>query len=415
MEEATRKAFQRGTHRLLPPAVTLQRMRGLFEDFGITRVANVTGLDCIGVPVVLAFRPNSRSLAVSPGKGLDLDAARASGVMEAIELFHAEHVMRPLKLASWDEMKRSHALPSLDALPLTSLGLFHRSRPILWIEGVDLMTSKGLWVPYELVHVNFTVPFPPGTGCFVMSSNGLASGNHRMEAISHGLCEVIERDAVTLFACRGDAERDALRVDLDTIADADARSVLELYERADMAVVVWDLTSDVGVPVFGCRIVERSANPFRAVPVADGWGCHPVRELALVRALTEAAQCRLVRITGSRDDQGWRRQREDREYSRSTRVQAAFDGPGRRSFDATPSIVHDTFEEDVATMLRRLTQVGVEQAIAVDLTGPELTALGSSVMRIVVPGLETHYEFPGATPGRRAKSTAEARRAGLRT
>ena len=93
------KAYRRGTHRTVDPAATLARLQPHLAGMGITRIANVTGLDRIGVPVVMVCRPNARSLAVSQGKGLTLDAAKASGVMEAIELYHAEHIELPLKLA----------------------------------------------------------------------------------------------------------------------------------------------------------------------------------------------------------------------------------------------------------------------------------------------------------------------------
>ena len=59
-------------------------------ELGITRVANVTGLDNLGVPVVMACRPMARTLSVFQGKGLTLVAARVSGEMEANESFHAE-------------------------------------------------------------------------------------------------------------------------------------------------------------------------------------------------------------------------------------------------------------------------------------------------------------------------------------
>ena len=59
---------------------------------GITRLGDITGLDYIGIPVVVAVRPNSRSVSVSQGKGLDLHQATASALMEAIEGFHAEEV-----------------------------------------------------------------------------------------------------------------------------------------------------------------------------------------------------------------------------------------------------------------------------------------------------------------------------------
>ena len=67
---------------------------------GITRLADVTGLDYIGIPVIMACRPNSRALSVAQGKGLDLDAARTSGFMEAAETFHGEHIDLPVPVAA---------------------------------------------------------------------------------------------------------------------------------------------------------------------------------------------------------------------------------------------------------------------------------------------------------------------------
>lgn len=84
------KGHKSGTHRTISPSETLARMKPYLAPMGITRVANVTGLDTIGIPVFMACRPNSRSLAVSQGKGLDLDAARASAVMESVEGYRAE-------------------------------------------------------------------------------------------------------------------------------------------------------------------------------------------------------------------------------------------------------------------------------------------------------------------------------------
>ena len=75
------KTFRRGTHRLLTPEETLLRVRPFMPVMGITRIANITGLDAIGIPVVMVCRPNARALAVSQGNGLTLAAAQASGLM----------------------------------------------------------------------------------------------------------------------------------------------------------------------------------------------------------------------------------------------------------------------------------------------------------------------------------------------
>jgi YcaO-like protein with predicted kinase domain len=400
------KAHYRGTHRVTSPAYTVERARRLVGPLGITRIGNVTGLDCIGIPVVTVCRPNARSLAVSQGKGLDLDAARASGLMEAIELYHAERISHPLKFGSWNELRFSHSLVRVDDLPRTTVSVFHPDRTMLWICGNDLASQEATWLPFELVHTNFTLPLPSGSGCFVMSSNGLASGNHFLEAVSHGLCEVVERDAAVLFRLKTAEEQENSRVDLATIADADCRRVLGLYEAADVSVGVWDTTSDVMVPCFQCVIADRDPNPFRRIGPVQGMGCHPAREVALLRALTEAAQGRLTLIAGSRDDNGRAQYLDSQDATLVQRALRRLRLCGSRKLEEAPTIANGTFEEDVAAILAALRAVGVDRAMVVDLTKPEF---GIPVVRIVVPGLETHPNVKGYVPGDRARRILEAR------
>ena len=94
------KHWRDGTHRSRSPAETVADYRRFMKPMGITRLANITGLDCIGLPVYVAVRPNSKLLAVSQGKGVDADSARASALMESIETWHAENVRRPIRMES---------------------------------------------------------------------------------------------------------------------------------------------------------------------------------------------------------------------------------------------------------------------------------------------------------------------------
>src|SRR5205807_972141 len=121
----------------------------------------------------------------------------------------------------------------------------------------DLLRRERVWIPYELVHLDFTLPRPPGSGCFLSSSNGLASGNHLLEAISHAVCEVVERDADTLFHLRASEAQQAARIDLTTVDDPGCREVLEKCARAGIAVAAWETTSDVGIPAFQCLLLDR--------------------------------------------------------------------------------------------------------------------------------------------------------------
>ncbi|WP_281262035.1 YcaO-like family protein [Azospirillum thermophilum] len=296
------KAHTTGTHRVMAPEQTLARVQPFLPVMGITRVANVTGLDTVGIPVVMVTRPNSRSISVSQGKGVTLAAAKASGVMESIESYHAERITLPLKFASFEELRWTHPVVDVDRLPRLAGSAYTPHTPILWIEGEDLIGGGPRWVPFEMVHLNFAAPMAPGQGCFMAGSNGLASGNHRLEAVSHAITELVERDATTLWHLSGPAAQAASRIALDSVEDPVCRSLLDRFDSAGIEVGVWEITSDIGLPAFLCRIVEREELPQHSVRPATGMGCHVSREVALSRALTEAAQSRLTFIAGARDD-----------------------------------------------------------------------------------------------------------------
>ena len=189
------KAFRRGTDRAREPAETIATVGPLLGVAGITRVANLTGLDRIGVPVGMVCRPNSRSSAVFHGKGLDLAAAKVSGLMEAIETWHAETMQAPLRFGSPAELAGKLDLIDIGALPMRAGARLDPARPFFWMQGENLGDGAPVWAPAEIVHMNATLDAPPSTGCFSASTNGLASGNHVLEATTHALCEVIERDA----------------------------------------------------------------------------------------------------------------------------------------------------------------------------------------------------------------------------
>lgn len=400
------KVHTTGTHRIVPPERTLARVAPFLPVMGITRVANVTGLDTVGIPVVMVTRPNSRSISVAQGKGVTLAAAKASGVMESIESFHAERITLPLKYGSHEELRWSHPLADVDRLPRLATGGFTPHTPMLWIEGEDLLGGGTKWVPFETVHLNFTLPLPPGSGSFLAGSNGLASGNSLAEAIGHAVTELVERDAATLWRLRDAGAQEATRIDPATVGDPVCASLLDRFDAAGVDVGLWDITSDVGLPAFLCRIVTREDAPQHAVRPALGMGCHAAREVALSRALTEAAQSRLTFIAGARDDMPraeYERHLDPAQHARWKK--RIVEGTGSRDFATVPSFTGRTVEDDLAHQLDRLRAVGIEEVVAVDLTKPEF---GIPVARVVIPGLEGIDESPDYRLGARARAVIAA-------
>lgn len=376
------KTHRSGTHRTIAPKETLKRVTPHMRAMGITRIANVTGLDDIGVPVVMVCRPNARSISVSQGKGVHLDAAKASGLMEAVEGYHAEHITLPLKLASCNELRNEHALIDVERLPRSIDSRYRADLAFLWIEGLNLFDDQPLWLPYELVSTNYTLPQPTGSGCFPANTNGLASGNHILEATAHALYEVIERDALTLSRLASASSVKA-SLELSSIDDPVCIELLDRFDQAGLDVRAWDVTSDIGIACFQCLLMGKNQDDTEP---EFGSGCHAVREVALLRALTEAAQARTTYIAGSRDDFS------PEIYSasaRALRVRAcrALMAHADRSqpFEDVPSFVSDNLAEDVAWTLERLRNVGIDQAVIVDLTQLRFQV---PVVRAVVPGLE---------------------------
>jgi YcaO-like protein with predicted kinase domain len=379
------KGYFEGTHRTVPPARTLERLQAVLRKVGVTRVGVITGLDVIGIPVVMVCRPNGRSLSVSQGKGVDLTAAKVSGIMEALEAWHAENVLLPLRLATYRELRAVSRVVDVTQLPRPALSRFHPDLTILWIEGNDVFTGERVWVPYECVHLDFRVAVPQGGGCFLLNGTGLAAGNNLLEAVSHALCEVVERDAFALWDERSDDDRASRHVDLATVKDLGCRRLLDAYDAAGVHVAASDLTTDVCLPVFSVRIVNRRADKVRRLPAAVGGGCHPDRGVALSRALTEAAQSRLTLIAGSRDDAPPAYYRRVRDAQAIAAHAEQLPSRSNRSFTDIAHVPGSSIDEDVAHVLDRLHTVGVRQAILIDLTRPDVLI---PVVRMVVPGLE---------------------------
>jgi YcaO-like protein with predicted kinase domain len=412
------KRYLVGTHRVCAPEDTLARWEPEASRFGITRIADVTDLDVIGIPVYQAIRPNARSLSVSQGKGVTHAAAKVSALMEAAELWHAEHHEVPMvrasardlgarvgsadggaRVGSGDGGARA-TVADLDRLPQRGEARLAASTTLLWVEGEDLAGGGPVWVPEQLVGMDVTLRPEGGSAQLSGSTTGLASGNTFHEAVLSALLEVIERDAFRLGTHREAWLDPSRRIDPASIDEPTCRTLVDTIEAAGVVIALVDMTSDLGVPTVACFLTDRDRNPFRVLPLTLGSGCHPSPAVAASRALTEAAQSRLTVIAGSRDDltaadYGHKRWSAEAGKARDELLAAAT----RASLDALPGYASDTVDGDVDATLERLRARGIDRAVVVDLT---IARIGMPVVKVVVPGLEAMETF--TRPGSRARA-----------
>lgn len=375
-----------GTQRAAALAATWRRFAPLALRLGITRVAELTGLDSLGVPVYAAVRPMSRSLSTAQGKGTTALAARVSALMESIECWHAE-TRAPDRVASARALGAA-TVALARALPRTGRR-FALDTPRPWVRARRLGGDRAAWVPWEAVTLD-TTAVADRVPTFDVSSNGLASGNTLVEAIVHGLCEVIERDAEATWRATG-VDR---RVVLDTV-DRRVGALVERLRAAGVRVWLWDLTSDVGVPVFGCGLMHDPDEPsWRAIGFYQGFGCHLDPAIAMLRALTEAVQTRMTYISGARDDFfpiDYRRATDRAVLARIwKRYAAPPDEPVDARAHAAPRI--DDLGDALAILLARLAAAGSPDVLVADLRQP---ALDVPVVKVLVPGRANRTDAMG--------------------
>jgi ribosomal protein S12 methylthiotransferase accessory factor len=287
--------------RSVPPSETLSRVKPLLTDFGITRLARHTGLDCLGIPVWCAYTPNARSIAIAQGKGISDEDARASAVMEALERAVAgDPAVTPVRSSALRLREAGSAVETLDCLIGLNQADIDPSEEIAWARGKGLLTGADIFVPFDAILLDRT-----RASRFWMSSDGLASGNTMDEAVLHGVLERIERDAHVLWQIESDAARGARCVDPRGLNDAVIDELVAKIETAGLDLRLFDMTSDIPVACFTAILAPRGAHRdenARFVEATGGSGCHPSPARAAIRAITEAAQSRLTYISGARDD-----------------------------------------------------------------------------------------------------------------
>ncbi|OAP38556.1 hypothetical protein AU381_23670 [Sinorhizobium glycinis] len=304
----------------------LRRIRPLCRRARITRLAELTGLDRLELPVVQAIRPAALSEVTSLGRGIALAEAAVGAVMESLERYYAEAIP-PARtfLARAEELDVGDGM--FEPLLLPDYRENWRQRVIPWIRGVDIATGCLRPVPLELVHTCYTEPQPAGDGLFVRTTTGLACHMDACSAFLHGLFECIERDAIArAFATHGFFDR--MRID-STGLGARVDHIRSVAAASGITFALWHAPSPAGVPVIWCQTIETgTGEPILSLPT-EGYAAGPSVEAAAVSAMLEALSARAGAISGARDDQTRGHYRRSVDAVSRARQLILEEGPGR--------------------------------------------------------------------------------------
>lgn len=378
-----------GTARVRAPEETWEIVRPRLRHYGITRVAELTGLDVIGLPVYMAVRPLATTVGVSQGKGLTPLLARLSAVMEAIEICVVER-FRPAP--------RRHRALDLD-LAYSPAELTHLERslacdhtPLDWVEADSLAGGGRTFVPVRAVALDGLADGRWQPRTLVASSNGLASGNTLAEATLHALFEVAERHSIATLG--GTPIEDRRVLDLGTIPGGWCREFIDRLRAEEFWFEVVDCSTLPGTYAFAA-FLWRSDMP----SPYGGSGCHISPMVALYRAVTEAVQSRMSVISGLREDLGPTTFPGVRRPAPPRRVEPNHAWPGAAPAGRAAGPAGTTPEAVTARLADAIGAVTRRPVLRVDLTPP---GEAFAVCKVLAPGLDfdVYRQLPRDLPRR---------------
>ncbi|RAG81531.1 hypothetical protein DN069_32265 [Streptacidiphilus pinicola] len=362
------------SHRSLATEPALDLVWPLRHRLGISRVADLTPLDKLGIPVFSTTRTGATGrITLCRGKGTTPAEALASALFEAVEQ-HSAALARP-SLTAWPtelEAAGRH-------LGAYDLGIArYPDAPMDWIRGRDAADGSPVWVPAV-----FPYQAPPRRARPLRpSTTGLASGATTAEAVLHAAYEVIERDATSRYLSGGPGRL----LDLATVTGSTDHALVQQFLQADAVPLVVDLTRTTVLPTFAVFVLDDSVS--QTGPLTAGYGTHLNAGVALRRALTEAAQARATAIQGTHED-----------LDRAMPIEGSDPNPQRAAFTARaltaracgvtdfgtlPAPPPGSTRAALAEVASKLAEGGYPRLVYTDLTVP---SLGLPVVHVAIPGM----------------------------
>ncbi|MCP3899859.1 MAG: tetratricopeptide repeat protein [Desulfobacteraceae bacterium] len=145
--------------------------------------------------------------------------------------------------------------------------------PLKWTKGYNLTQKKEVLVPFNWFYM-------------INEFNGPCAGNCVEEAVSQGICEVVERHTSSLVS---QGKLKVPGIDPASATDPMVKELVAKYNKAGISLHISDFTLEMGIPTVGVMAYDKTTFPIMSEIVWTA-GTTPNPEKAMSRALTETAQ-----------------------------------------------------------------------------------------------------------------------------
>jgi len=283
------KRFTADQDKIVPPQETVRRFHDKLKNIDLDILKSTIRIDNgrLDIPVFFSTCGADAVEVIGTkkqmGKGGTPEQAEASAVMELAErfsffsfsknpknFFTDTYLNVKDKAIAFDRIAQSVHDES-DDLPVARK--IFENLPLQWTQGYNLTLEQEVLIPFDWFFS-------------INEFNGPSAGNCVEEALSQGICEIIERHTSSIVshnrlqvaAIRSESATDPLVVEM-----------LQKYKNAGVSLYLSDFSLDTGIPTVGAMAYDPSTFP-RLSEIVWTAGTTPDPQKALSRALTEVAQ-----------------------------------------------------------------------------------------------------------------------------
>ena len=283
------KRFTSDVDKVLTPEETVQRFKEKLAKIDLDILEGTTRIDNgrLDIPVYFSLCGRDAQEIIGTkkhmGKGATPRQAEASAVMELAERFSFFSFCRSQKNFLVEKYRNLKDR----ALPFESIALsvhdnaddLDQARevfsniPLKWTRAYNLTRQEEVLIPFDWFFA-------------INEHNGPSAGNCVEEALSQGICEIVERHVSSIVSCN---KLKPTAINTDSIADPIILEMMAKYDKAGVRLFISDFSLDTGIPSVGVLGYDPSTFPERSEIVWTA-GTTPNAQKALSRALTEVAQ-----------------------------------------------------------------------------------------------------------------------------
>lgn len=383
------KGYTLDQDKIVSPDETVRRFRERLQRLDMDILEETVRIDTgrLDIPVYFSVCGRDAEAVIGTrkqmGKGGTPAQSEASAVMELAERFSFFSFSKDPENFMIEEYRniRDRALPFEmiarsvhdDSEDLNVAREIFSRLPLKWTWGYNMTRQKAVLIPFDWFFA-------------INEFNGASAGNCAEEAISQGICEVVERHVSSLVS-RGRLKMPA--IDLNSVTDPLVAEMIAKYRKAGIRLFASDFTLNMGIPSVGVLAYDPATFPEKSEIVWTA-GTTPDPQKALNRALTEVAQ--LAGDFNSGSNYVASGLPKFRDLSEADFV---IHSDERVDILSLPDLSHKNIRVEVENCIDAVARTGKE-IIVVDVMHPQL---GIPAFYTIVPGAHFRERAAGTSVG----------------